>query len=128
MIKLIEKASNQNFKNLGTIFPENFHEQLKKLLSDLFQTYGDIWEKQINFEVCQADKMLDFDWRLDMRVASRSGTKQNEPFVLFQLETMSSVEENKRNNMTFQMNAQELNTLFTNMKKIKDQLNLLIQE
>jgi len=128
VIKLIEKASNQNFKNLGAIFPESFHEQLKKLINDLFSTYGDIWEKQINFEVCQADKLLDFDWRLDMRVASRNGMKQNEPFVLFQMETMSSVEENKRNNLTFQMNGQELNTLFTNMKKIKDQLNLLIQE
>lgn len=48
--------------------------------------------------------------------------------MLFQLESMSSVDENKRNSLTFQMNAQELNTLFNNMKKIKDQLNLLVQE
>jgi len=41
---------------------------------------------------------------------------------------MSFVEENKRNNLTFQMNSLELNTLFTNLKKIKDQLNLLISE
>lgn len=125
---MIERCSSQNFRDFQNVFPENFHEQLKKLISDLFQNYGDIWEKQINFEVCQADKLLDFDWRLDMRVASRSGMKQNEPFVLFQFETMSSTEENKRNNLTFQMNTQELNTLFTNMKKIKDQLNLLISE
>ena len=128
MIKLIERCSNQNFKNCINVFHESFHEQLKKLINDLLTNYGDIWEKQINFEVCQADKLLDFDWRLDMRVASRNGTKQKEPFVLFQLETMSSVEENKRNNLTFQMNGQELNTFFTNMKKIKDQLNLLISE
>lgn len=118
----------RGFKEIDNLFPENFHEQLKKLLGDLFENYKEIWLKQVDFETCQADKLLDFDWRLDMRVASRNGTKQNEPFVLFQIETMSSQEENQRNKLTFQMNGQEVNTLYNNMKKIKDQLNLLISE
>lgn len=126
--KLIQLSASKGFKSLDKIFPETFHEQLKKLLCDLLENYGDVWSKEVNFEACQAEKLLDFDWRLDMRVASRNGTRQNEAFVLFQLESMSSSKENQRKKLAFQMNSSEINTLYNNMKKIKDQLNLLISE
>lgn len=63
-----------------------------------------------------------------MKIASESNSNISEPMIFFELETMSSIRDNSRNSLIFQMNQQEVNNLYNNMKKIKDQLNLLVNE
>lgn len=88
-----------------------------------------VWEKQINNEISQADKLLDFDWRLDMQLISQDSlNKKSEPIVFFELETINGLREEGRNNLVFQMNGQDLGNFYNNLKKIKEQLNLLVSE
>lgn len=88
-----------------------------------------VWEKQINNEISQADKLLDFDWRLDMQLVSQDSlNKKSEPIVFFELETINGKREEGRRNLVFQMNGQELGNFYNNLKKIKEQLNLLVSE
>ena len=70
--------------------------------------------------------MVDFDWRLDMQLSTNKLDKISNPIVFFNIDTLSSTDEGVRKTLNFQMNTQDVNNLFNNLKKIKDQLGLLV--
>ena len=70
----------------------------------------------------QAQKLIEFDWRLDMQMANQAG-KKSESMALLELKTLG---ENGFRNTGFQMGIQQIGAFHQNLKKIKDQLNSLI--
>lgn len=70
----------------------------------------------------QAEKLIGFDWRLDMQMANQAG-KKSESTALLELETVG---EKGFKTTGFQMGIEQIGALHQNLKKIKDQLNSLI--
>ncbi|EGR33627.1 hypothetical protein IMG5_047730 [Ichthyophthirius multifiliis] len=139
LVKLLEKAAQNNFKNIANIFPLDFHEQLKNMLVEMFESYGDsktqinkfkikiklkVWRKNMNSSIQQGDTLIDIDWRIDLQVATHNNQKINRPVMFVQLETQGI--KNEMKTVNFQLNSVELNVFHNNLMKIKDQLQQII--
>jgi hypothetical protein len=72
--------------------------------------------------VSQADKLVGFDWQLDMEVATDKG-KTNTPVVELELAT---AKDSRVSHTLINMKGTEFEVFFRNLQKIKDQLSQLV--
>ena len=99
-------------------------EQMSDILVDLILKLQEDIQAHSNSLVSQADRLLSFDWQLDMEVATDKG-KTNTPLVQIQFSTSrnSGVE-----NTRISLRGPEFEVFFLNLQKIKEQLSQLVVE
>ncbi|CAD8131041.1 unnamed protein product [Paramecium sonneborni] len=72
------------------------------------------------------DSLIDIDWRVDQQIQTHNQQKVNMPALFLQLETLNTLK-NTKENVTFQLNQNEVNNFHNNLFKIKEQLQTLAQ-
>ncbi|CAD8137049.1 unnamed protein product [Paramecium octaurelia] len=128
LVKLLENAEllQWNEQAILQLFPSNFDQQLAKLLTDSILQISELCDKITNREICQADSLIDIDWRVDIQIQTHNQQKVNMPVLFLQLETLNT-QKNTKENVTFQLNQNEVNNFHNNLCKIKEQLQTLAQ-
>ncbi|CAD8056259.1 unnamed protein product [Paramecium sonneborni] len=128
LVKLLENAEllQWNEQAILQIFPSNFDQQLARLLTDSIIQISELCDKITNREICQADSLIDIDWRVDIQIQTHNQQKVNMPVLFLQLETLNT-QTNTKENVTFQLNQNEVNNFHNNLCKIKEQLQTLAQ-
>ncbi|CAD8047820.1 unnamed protein product [Paramecium primaurelia] len=128
LVKLLESAEllQWNEQAILQLFPSNFDQQLAKLLTDSILQISELCDKITNREICQADSLIDIDWRVDIQIQTHNQQKVNMPVLFLQLETLNT-QKNTKENVTFQLNQNEVNNFHNNLCKIKEQLQTLAQ-
>ena len=70
--------------------------------------------------------MLDFDWRLDNKIASSRDQDKQNINVYLKLESYNKEKDNQIKCDMFQLNEGELNTFYESLLKVKNQLASLV--
>ncbi|KRW99535.1 hypothetical protein PPERSA_02393 [Pseudocohnilembus persalinus] len=107
-------------------FPSDFPEELRNLLIDSLQNNGQKWVQTVNTNISQANRMVDLDWRLDIQVSTYNEVKAKHPVANIQME-IANPQKNDAKTLNFQMNNNEINSFHNQLKKIKEQLQMLVQ-
>lgn len=113
---------------LASKFPQTFKKPLKTLL---FKTMRDIApqaKKYFQDEFSGLPKMRDFDWRLDIKTASKHQERMKQPVLYVKLDlegqgNADSFEPNKQ--VLFQVSKGQLKEILNNFETINTQLQAL---
>ncbi|KAM3138921.1 hypothetical protein pb186bvf_008934 [Paramecium bursaria] len=128
LVKLIEQSEKVEWdtQKMLNLLPQDIDEQLGQTIIEAIQSISPLCDKITNREICQADSLIDIDWRIDVQIQTHNQSKVNMPVLFLQLETLNS-QTNEKNNVTFQLNQNEVNNFYNNLQKIKEQLASLAQ-
>src|SRR4051794_24533232 len=65
-------AVYENTASLEAVFPASFHKDLKNLILQILNARLAQWREDAIKNQCGLPKLLDFDWRIDIKRASHS--------------------------------------------------------
>lgn len=88
--KLIRESlySGAQPATINDLFPSDFSEQLKKLLIKLIVKNAPQWREVALSTLISAPKLIDFDWRVDVKTSSNLLTHMSVPTVLVGMKVM----------------------------------------
>lgn len=111
-------------ETIAEIFPEDFHPQLGNLISKIIVAKHDEWRSQSLGAL--VPKLVNFDWRLDLKSASNQLSRMSVPTVLINMEVQQRIKkvtiEPEVEKIQFEMSKESLDTMLEGLRKIKDQL------
>ncbi|XP_022255690.1 COMM domain-containing protein 9-like isoform X2 [Limulus polyphemus] len=95
MAELEKKAVFHNcssIKDVAALFPENFHKNLKELLSKIITENIHQWKTDTINSLVSLPKLVDFDWQVNVKMASNNTAKINIPACVLNLKKPMVVE------------------------------------
>ena len=113
--------------SIAELFPADFHENLKGLLAGTIAKCLPEWKSQTLKNEVSLPRLVDFDWRVDMKAASDSVNRMTQPTCLVQLkveDAATSTQEIPRTKaITVEFTKETLDTMLDGLGKIRDQLS-----
>jgi len=117
---------------ISEIFPENFHKNLKSLISQIIENNLPNWRKEIIQGNQQQflPKLEDVKWRVDIKSGSNYISHMAVPTVLVEVKVknvpknVNSLDESSRI-VSFELDSGTLQTMLDGLGKIRDQLQMV---
>ncbi len=85
------------------------------------------FQEKFGENIVQSEKLLNLDWRIDIELGNNLAERTQNPLAFVQIDSLKK-DTNEVNSIVFQLNKQELNNLYENFNKIKDQIDMLVSE
>ncbi|XP_014662673.1 PREDICTED: COMM domain-containing protein 9-like [Priapulus caudatus] len=130
LAKLVKKAIYEGCSDLPSaqaIFPESFHKNLKDLLSKIITERSESWRNYIINSEITMPKLVDFDWRVDLKMASETVSRMSVPTCLLQLQVQDNLDQSSTAPVTsfhsVELSKGTLDTMLDGLGKICDQLS-----
>jgi len=113
--------------NYDSLFPNSFHKDLKGLLVALLNGRIPTWREAAVKDQVHLPRLMDIDWRIDIKSASESISRMSVPTVIFGLK----VEDPPRKvtdkagvkTLNLEMNMETLQTMIDGLKFVEGQLS-----
>jgi hypothetical protein len=102
------------------LFPSGFHEQLGALLCKIISTHRVEWRQSAIVRQPSLPRLLDVDWRVDVKTASDTASQMSVPTVLLRM-TLAGVD-GAPQPVLMELSRDSLQTLLESMAKIRSQL------
>ncbi|XP_064386829.1 COMM domain-containing protein 9-like [Halichondria panicea] len=113
--------------SIATLFPENFHKNLKGLLSDTIAKNLPDWKSQALQNQVSLPRLVDFDWRVDVKTSSDTAVRMAQPTCLLQMKISESPEVQNEmpamRSLNVEFSKETLDTMLDGLGKIRDQLS-----
>uniref|UniRef100_A0A8C2RPJ6 COMM domain-containing protein n=1 Tax=Capra hircus TaxID=9925 RepID=A0A8C2RPJ6_CAPHI len=74
------------------LFPENFHQNLKNLLTKIILEHISAWRAEAQASQISLPRLVDLDWRVDIKTSSDSISRMAVPTCLLQMKGRTSHE------------------------------------
>eukprot|EP00128_Syssomonas_multiformis_P006745 Colp12_sorted_trinity150504_noHs@19412 len=110
------------------LFPADFHESLKKLIAVVLVNNVSTWKTALGKTSLSLPRLVNFDWRVDVKAASNVSTRMSVPTAILQLQVEDSalgesdLEMVGVKSVSFELNRETLDTMLDGLGKIQDQL------
>ncbi|XP_013408180.1 COMM domain-containing protein 9-like [Lingula anatina] len=109
------------------VFPDGFHKNLRDLLAKIIIENLPMWKNHAINNQVSLPRLLDFDWRVDIKTSSDSISRMSVPTCIMQLK----VQENSTKidsvpevtSMNVELSKETLDTMLDGLGKIRDQLS-----
>mmetsp|Transcript_45643 Transcript_45643/g.143308 ORF Transcript_45643/g.143308 Transcript_45643/m.143308 type:complete len:151 (-) Transcript_45643:22-474(-) len=119
-------VSNIDSNRVVKMLPEEISEQLAKLIAQIVVHHFPTWREQLLQSQISGPKLLDVDWRVDIKSASDLLPRMAAPTCVVELQ----VQEGQRRkdelpgvkNVAFEMSKEEITTMIQGLEKIRNQL------
>eukprot|EP00033_Pygsuia_biforma_P001937 GCRY01002159.1.p1 GENE.GCRY01002159.1~~GCRY01002159.1.p1 ORF type:complete len:190 (+),score=45.95 GCRY01002159.1:150-719(+) len=112
-------------EGIPDLFPSSFNEDLAALLARVIETHHDEWRAELIEQRVSLPRLLEMDWRVDIKSASSDVSSMSIPTALISLKVedpdLTSVAQEK--SVVFELPRETLDTMLDGMTKIKDQLS-----
>ncbi|XP_025911376.1 COMM domain-containing protein 9 [Apteryx rowi] len=109
------------------LFPENFHQNLKNLLTKIILENVSAWRNEAQASQISLPRLVDMDWRVDIKTSSDSISRMAVPTCLLQLKIQEDAALCGNNPvvsaLTVEMNKETLDTMLEGLGRIRDQLS-----
>ncbi|XP_045174842.2 COMM domain-containing protein 9-like isoform X2 [Mercenaria mercenaria] len=113
--------------DLIKLFPSDFHKSLRDLLAKIMIENMSTWRAQAVNNQVSLPRMVDFDWRVDIKTSSDSIARMSVPTCILQMK----VQENPSrvdtvadvSNVNVELSKETLDTMLDGLSKIRDQLS-----
>ncbi|XP_023229848.1 COMM domain-containing protein 9-like [Centruroides sculpturatus] len=134
-LKLLNSLSSLTklavFRNCSTpelvasLFPSEFHKNLKELLAKIIADRFQQWESEALDNMVSLPRLKDFGWRVDMKMASSDIARINALSCILHLaiEDNSSCDSDTVSNVNVELNKETLDTMLHGLGRIRDQLS-----
>lgn len=103
--------------------------RIQSLVAKIIVRQAAAWRATMSNQRISWPRLLDMDWRVDMKTASDSVSRMSVPTVVLGLTVEEQPEQTdvmpKANTINFELSREELQTMLAGMKKIADQLGAL---
>ncbi|XP_064602097.1 COMM domain-containing protein 9-like [Liolophura sinensis] len=127
LIKAALFQSLQEPAEVATLFPDDFHKDLRKLLSKIIAELCPNWRNHAINNQVSLPRLVDFDWRIDLKAASQNIAQMSVPTCILQLQ----VQENPTQvgsvppltSTNVELSKETLDTMLDGLGKIRDQLS-----
>ncbi|XP_003385410.1 PREDICTED: COMM domain-containing protein 9-like [Amphimedon queenslandica] len=117
----------QDQSDASKIFPDDFHNDLRKLLSDIIVKNMSEWRTEASKSQVSLPRLVDFDWRVNIKSASDSVSRMAAPTCLLQMKVqpspVNSSELPNLESINVEFNKEKLDTMLDGLGKIRDQLS-----
>ncbi|XP_049635874.1 COMM domain-containing protein 9 [Suncus etruscus] len=121
------------FRNLSSaeailaLFPEDFHQSLKNLLTKIILEHVSSWRTEAQANQISLPRLVDLDWRVDIKTASDSISRMAVPTCLLQLKIQEDPclcrDEPSVSAVTVELSKETLDTMLDGLGRIRDQLS-----
>ncbi|KAE8606328.1 hypothetical protein XENTR_v10010676 [Xenopus tropicalis] len=109
------------------VFPENFHQNLKNLLTKLILENLSAWRNDVLNSQISLPRLVDLDWRVDIKASSDSVSRMAVPTCLLQMKIQENAElcgsEQSVSTVTMELSKETLDTMLDGLGRIRDQLS-----
>ncbi|CAG5133340.1 unnamed protein product [Candidula unifasciata] len=111
---------------LFSLFPNGFHKNLRDLLTKIIIDNMSTWTSEaINTQV-SLPKLLDLDWRVDVKTSSDSIARMSVPTCILNLQIQKSAAHVSKSaeteNVNVELSKETLDAMLDGLGKIRDQL------
>uniref|UniRef100_A0A8C8RT30 COMM domain containing 9 n=1 Tax=Pelusios castaneus TaxID=367368 RepID=A0A8C8RT30_9SAUR len=110
-----------------SLFPENFHQSLKNLLTKIILENVSIWRNEAQSNQISLPRLVDMDWRVDIKTSSDSIGRMAVPTCLLQLKIQEDAtlcgDSPVISAVTVELNKETLDTMLDGLGRIRDQLS-----
>ncbi|XP_068673677.1 COMM domain-containing protein 9-like [Montipora foliosa] len=114
-------------KAIYVLFPENFHKNLRELLSKIIAENMPLWRTNAINEQVSLPKLIDFDWRVDVKTSSNAISRMSMPTCIMQLQVQENAAEQNAmpavRRLNVELTKEKLDTMLDGLGKIRDQLS-----
>ncbi|XP_064634279.1 COMM domain-containing protein 9-like [Lineus longissimus] len=109
------------------LFPDNFHKNLKELLTKVILDNLNNWRNRAISSQVSLPRLLDFDWRVDTKMSSDAIARMSIPTCILQMQVQDPPLELERQQETSTLNVElskeTIETMLDGLGKIRDQLS-----
>nr|XP_010296129.1 PREDICTED: COMM domain-containing protein 9 [Balearica regulorum gibbericeps] len=114
-------------EDILSLFPENFHQNLKNLLTKIILENISAWRNEAQASQISLPRLLDMDWRVDIKTSSDSISRMAVPTCLLQLKIQEDValcgNSPVVSALTVELSKETLDTMLEGLGRIRDQLS-----
>ena len=133
VLYLINKALYENMNDANEIiklFPSSFNEKLKKGIAKIIIQNFEYWKDATHKTTVSAvPKLIDFEWRLDVKRSSNTVSYMAEPTTLVSMQIQEPQQKvgimAPTKQVQFEMDKDSLNVMIDGLRRIRDQLKKL---
>eukprot|EP00057_Strongylocentrotus_purpuratus_P004585 XP_003729007.1 PREDICTED: COMM domain-containing protein 9 isoform X1 [Strongylocentrotus purpuratus] len=113
--------------SVHAVFPAGFHKNLKELLSRIIGDKLDKWRQVAIENKVSQPKLVDFDWRVDIKTSSDTLARMSVPTCILQLQIEETASRSHlmpgMSTLNVELSKEKLDTMLDGLGKIRDQLN-----
>ncbi|XP_060118242.1 COMM domain-containing protein 9 [Heteronotia binoei] len=110
-----------------SLFPEGFHQNLKNLLTKIILENLSAWRNEVQAGQISLPRLIDMDWRVDIKTSSDSVSRMAVPTCLLQLKIQEDAalcgNDLATSALTIELNKQTVDTMLDGLGRIRDQLS-----
>ncbi|XP_074853608.1 COMM domain-containing protein 9 isoform X2 [Carettochelys insculpta] len=110
-----------------SLFPENFHQSLKNLLTKIILENATSWRNEAQSSQICLPRLVDMDWRVDIKTSSDSIGRMAVPTCLLQLKIQEDPalcgDNPVVSAVTVELNKETVDTMLDGLGRIRDQLS-----
>ncbi|KFZ60204.1 COMM domain-containing protein 9, partial [Antrostomus carolinensis] len=114
-------------EDILSLFPENFHQNLKNLLTKIILENISAWRNEAQASQISLPRLVDLDWRVDIKTSSDSISRMAVPTCLLQLQIQEDValcgNSPVVSALTVELSKETLDTMLEGLGRIRDQLS-----
>ncbi|GAB5577726.1 COMM domain-containing protein 9 isoform X2 [Prionailurus iriomotensis] len=109
------------------LFPENFHQNLKNLLTKIILEHISTWRTEAQANQISLPRLVDLDWRVDIKTSSDSISRMAVPTCLLQMKIQEDPslcgDKPSVSAVTVELSKETLDTMLDGLGRIRDQLS-----
>ncbi|KAL1257837.1 hypothetical protein QQF64_011081 [Cirrhinus molitorella] len=117
-------------EQIVSVFPESFHSNLKNLITKIILENSVTWRNEALSSQISLPKLVDLEWRVDMKTASDSLSRMAVPTCLLQMklqDTPCISSGPSESTVTMELSKETLDTMIDGLGRIRDQLSAVKQ-
>ncbi|PIK35519.1 putative COMM domain-containing protein 9-like [Apostichopus japonicus] len=127
LIRLVLFRMCTDAASVAKVFPDNFHKNLKELLSKIIAENLSNWRSRTISNQVSLPKLIDFDWRVDIKSSSDSLSRMSVPTCILQLkiqeDTTNTESVTGTQSLNVELSKEKLEAMLDGLGKIRGQLN-----
>ncbi|XP_048216400.1 COMM domain-containing protein 9 [Perognathus longimembris pacificus] len=109
------------------LFPGNFHQNLKHLLTKIILEHVSSWRMEAQANQISLPRLVDLDWRVDIKMSSNSIGRMAVPTCLLQMKIQEDPslcgDKPSISAVTVELSKETLDTMLDGLGRIRDQLS-----
>ncbi|KAM3918737.1 COMM domain-containing protein 9 [Leptodactylus fuscus] len=109
------------------VFPDDFHQNLKNLLTKIILENVSAWRSDAQNTSISLPRLVDMDWRVDIKTSSDSVTRMAVPTCLLKMKIQEDPGlcelEPATSTLTMELSKETLDTMLDGLGRIRDQLS-----
>uniref|UniRef100_A0A8B9IAC6 COMM domain containing 9 n=1 Tax=Anser brachyrhynchus TaxID=132585 RepID=A0A8B9IAC6_9AVES len=114
-------------EDILALFPENFHQNLKNLLTKIILENISAWRNEAQASQISLPRLVDMDWRVDIKTSSDTINRMAVPTCLLQLKIQEDAalcgNSPVVSALTVELSKETLDTMLEGLGRIRDQLS-----